>query len=405
MINRRFAKAGTVVALIAAMGVSFIAGCAKKAEAAEKANVKVNTVLDRVIDAGTYTELDRDSVNAVMKDKYDFWVGGCTAAATQVEDGDTIIGRNMDLYISDKPAFVLRTEVPGNYRTVGVGYTNMSGGSFEEVEKNGMPAKLHKMLPYLCTDVLNEKGFYCEINMRNGEYYPDGTNKFGCDGTNKESNDRVCATILPRILGEHCATVKEAVDYIKTLNVYTPNREGLAWNFCFIMADATGDYGLVEIAENKVSFLDKQHAQANFYITKEFADKEEYKCGLGRYETVMNGIDKVKNEKDMFNLINKVTYFQAYFPEKCQFDYRSENVGFKPNWTTEYVMNEANRKEVEEVVNEVGNELKSMTRQEQEAANHYWESIITSVTNCNNKTMTIRFFEDDSRVLVLGFDK
>ena len=111
---------------------------------------------------------------------------------------------------------------------------------------------------------------------------------------------------------------------------------------------------------NKISFLDKQHAQANFYITKEFADKEEYKCGLGRYETVMNGIDKVKNEKDMFNLINKVTYFQAYFPEKCQFDYRSENVGFKPNWTTEYVMNEANRKEVEEVVNEVGNELKSI---------------------------------------------
>ena len=119
----------------------------------------------------------------------------------------------------------------------------------------------------------------------------------------------------------------------------------------------------------------------------------------------MKGIDKVKNEKDMFNLINKVTYFQAYFPEKCQFDFRSENVGFRPNWTTEYVMNEANRKEVEEVVNEVGNELKSMTRQEQEAANHYWESIITSVTNCNNKTMTIRFFEDDNRVLVLGFDK
>ena len=46
-----------------------------------------------------------------------------------------------------------------------------------------------------------------------------------------------------------------------------------------------------------------------------------------------------------------------------------------------------------------------MTRQEQEAANYYWESILTTVTNCNNKTMTIRFFEDDSRVLVLGFDK
>ena len=58
----------------------------------------------------------------------------------------------------------------------------------------------------------------------------------------------------------------------------------------------------------------------------------------------------------MFNLINKVTYFQAYFPEKCQFDWRSENVGVKPNWTTDYVMNEANRKEVEKVVNEAGND-------------------------------------------------
>ena len=40
-----------------------------------------------------------------------------------------------------------------------------------------------------------------------------------------------------------------------------------------------------------------------------------------------------------------------------------------------------------------------------ESANNYWESILTTVTNCNNKTMTIRFFEDDSRVLELGFDK
>ena len=56
-------------------------------------------------------------------------------------------------------------------------------------------------------------------------------------------------------------------------------------------------------------------------------------------------------------------------------------------------------------MNEAGNELKGMSRKEMEAANHYWESILTTVTNCNNKTMTIRFFEDDSRVLELGFDK
>ena len=40
MMNKKLVKAGTVVALIAAMGASFIAGCAKKAEVAEKAIYK-----------------------------------------------------------------------------------------------------------------------------------------------------------------------------------------------------------------------------------------------------------------------------------------------------------------------------------------------------------------------------
>lgn len=402
MANKIFTNKKVVAGVVTGVMVAttLMTGCAATTV---NDNVKVNVALDHVIDAGTYTVLDNEGANKHLAEKYDFWIGGCTAAATTTENGETLVGRNMDLYISDKPAFVCRTEVPGEYKTVGVGYTNMSGGSFDEVVANGIPKDMHKMLPYLCTDVLNEKGLYCEINMRNGEVYADGTTKFGCDGTNPEAEVRACTTIIPRLVCQNCATVKEAVDYLKTINFYTPAVTGLNWNFCFIMADATGDYGLVEIAENKISFIEKQHAQANFYITKEFADKEDYKCGLGRYETVMNGIEDVKNEKDMFDLINKVTYFQAYFPDKCQFDWRSENVALRPNWTTEYVMDEANREEVKAAVNEVGDKLGEMTRKEMESENHYWESILTTVTNCNNKTMTIRFFEDDSRVLELGF--
>ena len=35
----------------------------------------------------------------------------------------------------------------------------------------------------------------------------------------------------------------------------------------------------------------------------------------------------------------------------------------------------------------------------------YWQSIFSNVVNCNKKYMTLRFFEDDNRVLTLGFDK
>ncbi len=371
--------------------------------AAEEKRIPVDVVLDHVIDIGTFESLDFEEVNRQLTEKFDFWVGGCTAVAKTTEDGDTIVGRNLDLYISDKPAYVCRTKVPGSYETIGVGYTNMSGESFETVSKEGVLEKNYVALPYLCNDVLNEKGLYCEINMRNGEFYPDGTNKFGCDGTNPDAEIRTCTNIIPRLVCENCATVQEAVEYLKTIDFYTPKKPGFEWNFCFILADATGDYGLVEIAENEISFLDKQQAQTNFYLTDRFADKEEYMCGLGRYEVVMNGIDDVQSEEDIFNLINLTTYYQSNFPDECQYDWRTENVAVKPSWTTDFVLDKAHEEEVLEEVQKTADVLKSMTREEIEAKNEYWESILTTVTNCNDKTMTVRFFEDNDRVYEMGF--
>lgn len=363
--------------------------------------MKPTVLLDHVIDAGTYTSLDFEKVNALFAEKYDFWKGGCAAIATTIENGDTIVGRNMDLYISNNPAYVCRTKVEGEYETIGVSYTNMTGSSYEDVLKNGIPEEMQIALPYLCLDILNEKGLYCEINMRSAEYYPDGTNKFSCDGTNPEAKTRVCAIIISRLVCQKCATVKEAVEYLNTFNFYTPKVPGFTWNFCFFMADASGDYGLVEIAENEISFLPQQRAQTNFYVTKKFAEKEEYKVGLGRYETIMEGIEAVNSEEDMFELINKVTYFQSYFPGKCKYDLRTESVSAKPHWTTEYVLNEDHREEIFARIADTEKLLNSMTREEIAATNQYWESVLTTVTNCNKKTMRIRFFEDDSRVVEL----
>ncbi|MCQ2513409.1 MAG: linear amide C-N hydrolase [Lachnospiraceae bacterium] len=365
--------------------------------------MKPTVLLDRVIDGGTYTSLDFEKVNQLIKEKYDFWGGGCTAVAKTIENGDTIVGRNLDLFISDKPAYICRTKVEGEYETIGVSYTNMSGTSYADVLENGISEEMKLCLPYLCIDVLNEKGLYCEVNMRTGEYYPDGTLKYVCDGTNPKAEIRTVAFIIPRLVCQKCATVKEAVEYLKTIDFYTPKAPGFTWNFCFQLADANGDYGVVEIADNEISFLPQHPAHTNFYITQKFADKEEYKIGLGRYEVVMEGVEAVNSEEDMFELIDKVTYYQSYFPEKCKYDPRSENITLKPYWTTDYVLAEANREEIFAKINENKNLLNSMTREEIEATGKYWQTVFTTVANCNKKTMRVRFFEDDSRVLDLTF--
>ena len=371
-------------------------------------NVMLTEKLDRVFDAGTYTELDYDFAQKYFADTYDEWTkdGGCTAAAKLTDDGTMLVGRNMDLTITNKAAYYFRTKVEGCYETVNLAYTFRSvSPEYEDVLKNGITPQFRKVLPFLADDVLNSEGLYIEVNMRNGETWPTGETKFGCSGTNPKSNERIYLFSLSRYIGEHCATVDEALEYVKKLDIYSMfGNEVDANNYCFMIADATGHYGLMEFAQNKMFWKDGQQAQANFYVNEELAKIQELKAGKGRYETVMAGIDAVQNEDQMFDLINSVTYYQTYFPEKCKFDNRSEFVALLPYWTYDYVMKDEYRETIENVVTLVGNYLDSCTRQQLRDDAVYWESVFTEVVNCNEKTLFVRFYENDELTLKLSFD-
>lgn len=367
--------------------------------------VPVTNVMDYVVDAGTYTELDYDYANTFVDGKYDGWTKACTAVAKTLPNGQTVVGRNMDLYISNKPAYILRTKCEGFYETVGLSYTNVTGPDYQDVLENGLPEEIHKVLPFLITDVMNSKGLYIETNMRNGEYWATGENKYGCSGTNPEAETRICSALLPRYIGERCATVDEALEYVKTLDIYTINTPELIWNFCFLMADSTGHYGILEIAQNEISWLDGQQAQANFYLTEKFHYNNELACGIGRYETVMNGVGAVETESDMYDLIRKVCYSKVYHPDEAGFDVRTEFVALKDYWTYEVVTNDEFKELVMEKIRENVASIEGKTRQEIQDMNSVWESIFTEVANCNERTLTVRFFEDESRVLTLSFEE
>ena len=377
-------------------------GCgAEKAPASN--DVTLTPVYDYVFDAGTYTALDYDFADAYFAEEYDNYAGGCTAVAKVNEAGDTIIGRNMDLNISNKAAYIMRTDVEGCYKTLGLAYTFRDiSPDYAEVRENGLPDTFAKVLPFMADDVLNEKGLYIEINMRFGEFWPTGDSKFSCPGTNPDSDTRVYMFQLPRYIGEHCATVEEAVEYAKTLNVYS--KDGY-WNYCFLIADATGHYGVLEFGANQMIWLDGQQAQANFYLSEELAEIQELKCGVGRYDKVMAGIDAVQTREDMFALMDSVSYFQFYDPENCQFDYRSENMGAVPFATYDILMEEENRPLIDEALLEIHDYVSTLSRQELQNANEYWESAFTEVVNCNERSLFVRFFEDEAKTLTLTFDE
>ena len=371
-------------------------------EQESKTEATLTDLYEQVIDLGTYTALDADLAMNYLSERYDNW-GACSVAVRVNSDGQTLVGRTMDLSISDEPAYIYRTDVEGLYKTIGLTYFPNGQASYEEIVENGLDDDLRALIPYFSSDSMNEYGFYVEANMRTDEYYDDGTSKFGSSGTNPDSDTRIAMSILPTYLTTHAKNIPEALELIDMLDIYSLESESLAWPFAYIMADAEGNYGLLEIVNNEVIWHDRQAIQTNFYIAEKYRAVEEYQSGLGRYEVLSNGLDAVETKKDMYNLMSKVLYSQTYDPENSQFNILTEYADLKPEWTTDYVLDSANEAEMSEYINAVSQNFHAKTRAEVAEDGNYWETVFTIVVDTTDKAFYVNFFEDPTRSFSYSF--
>ncbi len=391
-----------------------VTGCASKG------NMDKLTELDKYIfEVGEYTSLDYDAADAFYAKDNDNWEGGCSAISKMV-DGHRLVGRNMDLNISNKCAYIIRTNA-GKYRTIGLAYTFRDfSPDYDELLNEGMSDEFYKVLPFMCDDVMNDGGLHIEINMRHAEFWPNGEDKYTCKGTNPKSDKRVYMFELPRYIGENCATVEDAKKYVAALNVYSKNHY---WNYCFLISDSKGHSSLLEFAGNKVYWLDEEEldsldwlkgyntkaiGQTNFYLNEISWYTQDIKSGEGRFITLQNGIDAVNSKSDMYDLIRKVEYSHFYEDyDECKnnyFDPRSENIG-EASWAEyDLLMNPALEDASRKILNAFNTEVRKLSRQEKQDLNQYWESTFTEVVDVNAGEMYVRFFENEDRLYRIDFD-
>lgn len=365
---------------------------------------EITPVYDYVLDVGTYTSLDWDWALSNGEKLLNKMSCHCSAAATQTDDGVTLVGRNFDFYINHNPLYIFRTAVDDCYETIGISNALNDAPEYSDTIKNGLSKEMEKAIPFIAVDSLNEKGLYIETNMRLGEWNEDESIKFSSSGTLNTETKPMSLQYLTLYLTQNCANVKQAIELVNQTNIYLPDSIDEI-NICFLMADALGNYGVLEIADNEVYWLDKQPVQTNFYINKTCYEKSDYKAGLGRYSLLMEQVENVETFEEMFTLMDCVKYSTINDPENALFDIRSEYVGTYENWTDEYVLDEANKDEVLSLIKSDGEEFYSMTREELRNCGEFWESTMTSVVNCNEKSIFIRFFEDDSLTLNLDFEQ
>jgi len=232
---------------------------------------------------------------------------GCTCFAKRNSKGEVVFGRNMDLDISQKCAYVYRTSF-GKYKNICVTYSPGTYLNYDEVKQvEEIPqSEMDKFLCVAC-DALNEKGLYIQVDLREEK---ENTICYGLHTNNGEvtradgtpwKDLRASTVAVTQLVSQNCATVAEAVEFVKNSYdwyTFTP-APGVSLgvnqnNFAFMIGDANGDYGLLEIAQDQVNFIPYQYGHANFYITPKWNALDPVGAGLGRLDWVSKVITPVE---------------------------------------------------------------------------------------------------------------
>ncbi len=328
-------KKVAVCALTACMALSFVA-CGEKATSTGAVMEKMWT--SEVIqhknfkDLGNYViELPDYSDPAVhekglamLNDRLDHGEMpapvGCTSMIKLNSKGEVVIGRNMDLTISQDPAYVYKTTY-GKYKNFCVTYS--PGGylpyadvqNLDEIDENWLA-----LLIFSACDCFNEKGLYIEFNQRepNADLTNYGLHSAHGDMTRPDGKpwERVCLGAITQLVSQNCATVQEAIEFINnSYDWYTPalpKDDPLAsytgWNFSCMIGDATGEYGIIEIAQDEVSYIPYQYGQANFYITPKWTTIDYYGTGMGRLDMVSKVITDVETLDDAMKAMEPIMW-------------------------------------------------------------------------------------------------
>ena len=253
--------------------------------------------------------------------------GLCTACVKKNSAGEVLIGRNNDMDISQCPAYISTTSC-GKYKTLSLRYVAPDLYTYEQFVAEGYKNKeFINLIGFAVSDSINEEGLYVEANARerNDSFYNTGTNP---------GKTRVRIDMLVNLITQNCATVKEAVKYVKNeLDVYsTPkkNEEGFT-EFAYLMGDATGEYGLLEIAGNKVYYLPYQNGQANYYLNP-FCNAIEIKGdGYGRLAQVLEGLEEIETHDEMFCHMKKAMWRDSVLYADCSYIDENGEIHFVNN--------------------------------------------------------------------------
>lgn len=244
---------------------------------------------------------------------------GCSAFAAQEAEGKGfLMGRNYDFrhFTPDNKSYLptsailVRTAPEGGKKSISVvdGLNLGFGQGFYNDGKTDLSMLM--ALPYAALDGINEDGFAIGVLALNEKQTNQQTGK-----------QRIGTTVAIRMMLDKASTVREAIEMLKN---YDMDMRGNGHsNYHFFMADATGDYAIVEYTfdkdrtEPKVMEVftadDSLRCVTNFYVAPSMTGTTDgwgSSHGKDRYENLRKTLDEKKHvmkEDEAMQLLEKVS--------------------------------------------------------------------------------------------------
>ncbi len=244
---------------------------------------------------------------------------GCSAFAAQEAEGKGfLMGRNYDFrhFTPDNKSYLptsailVRTAPEGGKKSISMvdGLNLGFGQGFYNDGKTDLSMLM--ALPYAALDGINEDGFAIGVLALNEKQTNQQTGK-----------QRIGTTVAIRMLLDKASTVREAIEMLKN---YDMDMRGNGHsNYHFFMADATGDYAIVEYTfdkdrtEPKVMEVftadDSLRCVSNFYVAPSMTGTTDgwgSSHGKDRYENLRKTLDEKKHvmkEDEAMQLLEKVS--------------------------------------------------------------------------------------------------
>ncbi len=206
--------------------------------------------------------------------------GGCSAFLAKTPEGDWITGRNYDLPHKDEQGnvfgvdMVLKCSPAGKYKSLaGVDTVwlsalgiKMKPGCLDDGKTKITGLAL---MPYLCMDGMNEKGFTVSIlalDVKKGEKPV---------AQNVKGRKKVIITMLVRYMLDSCATVEEAIALAKNYNLINT----FGSDYHLFVTDAGGNSAALEWRHNQFRAV-YTNALTNCYAGDDDAEDCIYPDGL-----------------------------------------------------------------------------------------------------------------------------